>query len=134
MISQNFSKLELNFAIFPCLTLPWSSKKVRHDCSVIMEQSKFYLLTFYWLCTRDQGLIMPNLAFIKFKHWVKSILIWSFPGPCFPAVGLNMDQKSSRYGHFLGSDCLWVIADWPKRCLTLSQVTLNQTEESFSNH
>ena len=46
MISQNFSKLELNFAIFPCLTLPWSSKKVRHDCSVIMETIKILFINF----------------------------------------------------------------------------------------
>ena len=34
------------------------------------------------------------------KHCVKSIHIWSFSGPYFPAFGLNTDQKNSEYGHF----------------------------------
>ena len=37
-------------------------------------------------------------------HYVKSVGIWSFSGPYFPAFGMNMDQKNSEYGPFLRSD------------------------------
>ena len=33
-------------------------------------------------------------------HYVKSVRIRNFPGPYFPAFGLNTDQKNSEYGHF----------------------------------
>ena len=33
-------------------------------------------------------------------HCVKSVGIWSFSGPHFPALGLNTDQKNPNYGHF----------------------------------
>ena len=35
---------------------------------------------------------------------MKSVRIWSYSGPCFPAFGLNTDQNNSEYGHFLRSD------------------------------
>ena len=33
-------------------------------------------------------------------HCVKSVGIWSFSGPHFPALGLNTDQKNFKYGYF----------------------------------
>ena len=33
-------------------------------------------------------------------HCVRSVRIWSFSGPYFPAFGLNTDQKNSEYEHF----------------------------------
>ena len=32
--------------------------------------------------------------------FVKSVHIWSFYGPCFPAFELNTDRKNFEYGHF----------------------------------
>ena len=37
-------------------------------------------------------------------HCVKSVRIWSYSGPYFPAFGLNTDQNNSEYGHFSRSD------------------------------
>ena len=37
-------------------------------------------------------------------HRVKSVRIWSFSSPHFPAFGLNTDQKNSECGHFLRHD------------------------------
>ena len=36
-------------------------------------------------------------------HCVKSVHIWIFPGPCFPAFELDMEIYA-EYGHFLRSD------------------------------
>ena len=43
--------------------------------------------------------------------FVKSVRIWSFSGPYFPAFGLNTDQKNSEYGQFLlsGMFLLWCL-------------------------
>ena len=35
----------------------------------------------------------------------KSVRIWSYSSPYFPAFTLNTDQKISEYGHFSRSDC-----------------------------
>ena len=37
---------------------------------------------------------------------MKSIRIWSYSGPHFPAFGLNADYNNSEYEHFLRSDVL----------------------------
>ena len=37
-------------------------------------------------------------------HSVKSVRIRTYSGPCFPALGLKMDQNNSKYGRFLSSD------------------------------
>ena len=59
--------------------------------------------------------------FLLSSHYVKSVRIRSYPGPHFPAFGLNIeknlrvspysnrmreitDQSNSEYGHFLRSD------------------------------
>ena len=34
------------------------------------------------------------------NHCVKSVRVRSYPGPYFPAFGLNKDQNNSEYGHF----------------------------------
>ena len=34
-------------------------------------------------------------------HYVKSVRIWSYSGPCFPAFGRNTDQDNSKYGQVL---------------------------------
>ena len=34
---------------------------------------------------------------------MKSVRIWSYSGPHFPAFGLNTDQNNYEYGHFLRS-------------------------------
>ena len=58
------------------------------------------------------------------NHCVKSVYIWSYSGPHFPAFGLNterygvqmrknVDKNNSKYGHFLRSECLRL------KCLTL---------------
>ena len=36
----------------------------------------------------------------RLKYSVKSVCIWSFSGPFFPAFGLNTDHKISEYRHF----------------------------------
>ena len=38
------------------------------------------------------------------KHCVKSVRIWSYSGPYFPAFGLSTDQTNSNYGHLLRSE------------------------------
>ena len=40
------------------------------------------------------------------QRCVKSVLIRSYSGPYFPALGLNTDQNNSEYGHILGSVAL----------------------------
>ena len=40
------------------------------------------------------------------SHCVKSVSIWSFSNPYFPAFGLNANRKNSKYGPFLRSECL----------------------------
>ena len=42
----------------------------------------------------------------KSIHCVKSVRIWSYSGPYFPAFELreNMDQNNSEYGHFSRGD------------------------------
>ena len=58
----------------------------------------------------------------KWVHCVKCVLIRSYPGPHFPAFGLNIspylvrmrenaDQNNSEYGHFLRSDYNQLILD-----------------------
>ena len=43
--------------------------------------------------------------------FVKSVRIWSFPGPYFPVFGLNTVQQNSEYGHFSlsGMFLLWYL-------------------------
>ena len=41
---------------------------------------------------------METLA-LSGLHGGKSLLIWSFAGPYFPAFGLNTDRKISQYKH-----------------------------------
>ena len=36
-------------------------------------------------------------------HYVKSVRVWSYSGPHFPAFVLNTDQNNSEHGHFLRS-------------------------------
>ena len=53
------------------------------------------------------------------KHYVKSVRIWSYPGPYFLACGLNTerysrmreykDQNNSEYGHLLRSEKLCLV-------------------------
>ena len=42
----------------------------------------------------------------------KSVRVWSFSGPYFPALRLNTDQKNSEYGHFSRSAQLWQNGPW----------------------
>ena len=42
--------------------------------------------------------------FAKVDFCVKSVRIWSFFGSNSPICGLNMDQESDEYRHFLRSD------------------------------
>ena len=37
---------------------------------------------------------------------MKSVRIWSYPGPYFPAFGLNTDRNNSEYGYFLRRETL----------------------------
>ena len=41
-------------------------------------------------------------------HCAKSLRIWSFSDPYFPAFGINADQKNSEYEHFSSSGSLCV--------------------------
>ena len=41
-------------------------------------------------------------------HCEKSVRIWSYSGPYFPAFGLNMDQDNAEYEHFLRCG-LWIL-------------------------
>ena len=47
-------------------------------------------------------------------HCVKSVRIWSFSSPYFPAFGLNTDQENSEYGHFLSSEFPYFLANFTK--------------------
>ena len=38
------------------------------------------------------------------KHCLKSVRIWSYSDPYFPAFGLNTDQNNFEYGHFLRTE------------------------------
>ena len=62
---------------------------------------------------------LPQVTLHEELYWVKSVPIWSFFGPYFPALGMNTespcsvrmrqntDQKNSEYRHFSRS------ATWP---------------------
>ena len=45
--------------------------------------------------------IYHSLSFFKIVYCLKSVSIWSYSGPYFPAFGL----KNSEYGHFFCSGC-----------------------------
>ena len=57
----------------------------------------------------SQALQAPLFVFLPDLQCVKSVGIWSFSGPHFPAFGLNTDQKNSEYGHFSSSALIIVI-------------------------
>ena len=86
-----------------------------------------------WKLKRDhlsRDLVTPGYRYfvtnISLLHCVKSVRIRSFPGPYFPAFGLNMeryevsppysfrirentDKKNSKYGHFSWSVIQYVM-------------------------
>ena len=59
----------------------------------------------YWSLIDKLGFSLKHLASLPIEtfqlHFVKSVRIWSYSGPFFPAFGLNTDQNNS--GHFLRS-------------------------------
>ena len=71
----------------------------------------------YDLCRREINSYKYDGNFVKIilynydiRHCVKSVHVWSYSGPYFPAFGLNIevmrentDQNNSEYGHFLRS-------------------------------
>ena len=70
--------------------------------------------------TQDTVLFAKRNTNRKHKYCVKSVRVWSYSGPYFPAFGLNTerygvspysvrmrentDQNNSEYGHFLHSE------------------------------
>ena len=86
----------------------------------------FFLFKIWWIYSLNRGETMIILSLIAeilgcflyfilaFKvaweilsvkaHFVKSVRIRSYSGQIFPAFGLDMDQKNSKYGHFLCSE------------------------------
>ena len=69
-----------------------------------------------WIFDRVLNTILFRVP-LDSKHSVKSVRIWKFSGPYFPAFGLirrdteysvqmqeNVDQKNSEYGHFSRSE------------------------------
>ena len=59
---------------------------------------------------------------------MKSVCIWSYYGPHFPAFGLNTNQNNSEYGHFFTQ---WKI---PERCLVFLPLILNKQMPSGLGH
>ena len=61
------------------------------------------------------------------QHCVKSVRIWSYSAPYFPAFGLNADQNTSEYGHFLRS----TNKSFPIR---ISSVNMTKLEGNWRSH
>ena len=51
--------------------------------------------------------MLKNARILKWLiyHCVKSVRIWSYCGPYFPAFGQNTGPKNTEYGHFFRSVC-----------------------------
>ena len=62
------------------------------------------ILAYFMQCQLKNLLDFQDGIIDKSIDCVKHVLIWSFPGPYFPAFGLNKDQRNSEYGHFSRSD------------------------------
>ena len=77
---------------------PWHGNEVLCKfCSTLVFSGK--------ITKKGQNFRSCFLASIHLtKHCVKSVRIRSYSGPYFTAFGLNADQKSSVYGHFLRSE------------------------------
>ena len=72
-----------------------------------------------------------------YMHCVKSVRIRSFSGPCFPAFGLNADQKISEYGHFSPSDALQKLQKSKNIelfCWFFTRIVFVSTVDAFVTH
>ena len=57
----------------------------------------------FFMCSIHSPTISIKRSLPHSLHCVKSVRIWSYSGPYFPAFRLNTDQNNSEYGHFLRS-------------------------------
>ena len=56
-----------------------------------------------WFLKKERMKFKKSKRLIS-NHCVKSIRIWSYSSPYFPALTLNTDQNNSEYGHILRSE------------------------------
>ena len=73
------------------------------SCRRIRVSEKPYSCIFYAVLVENL-LDFQDGIIDKSIDCVKHVRIWSYPGPYFPAFGLNTDQRNSEYGHFSRSD------------------------------
>ena len=64
-------------------------------CSYVFRKNRVVFLTN--ALNEDAPYLMLEKA--SQNHWVKSVRIQSYSGPCFPAFGLNT-ERYFEYGHF----------------------------------